>query len=340
MNKDIKQMIYFLNHSKRLTRQQIALRDELMARDLSKLLADGDDSHSDGEELAGKKKNGKKEHHPKKTTDFLSLFNNPDGLKFLTHDFDPNREITYTEVLEKARNQFEKAKRLPSTLWSLMDAVLNGKDGNKANSWFDYSGKHHNMRFATQEWQEWSVVNANMHPVNNPAFADTISAFRNTIRIVKPALMNFADELSQKYKYLEIERKGLEKADFYTHVGRIRNGINRIFADIESHSNDVSKVLMEFSREHGDEYSMCIVKITHLNSEASDLDDVIKKYNAGGGAFSEISKTFCGYCNWSVEALWNGNPKRWNILDDTGKEEIESIDRPSGFTHILSFYKK
>ena len=62
----------------------------------------------------------------------------------------------------------------------------------------------------------------------------------------------------------------------------------------------------------------------------------------GGGAFNEIKKVFYGYCNWSVESLWDGKPKRWNILNDTDADEIDDMEDSNvlGFTHILTYFSK
>lgn len=68
----------------------------------------------------------------------------------------------------------------------------------------------------------------------------------------------------------------------------------------------------------------------------------LKKFKAGGGAFNEIKDVLLGYCNWSVETIWDGQAKRWNILNDSNKAEVEEInggDVP-GFTHVLTFFSK
>ena len=72
------------------------------------------------------------------------------------------------------------------------------------------------------------------------------------------------------------------------------------------------------------------------------LEDVQNKFNGGGGDFYTIKNTLCGYCNWSVETKWGDEVKRWNILDDSGKEQEEDLVSPDvpGFTHILTFYSK
>ena len=77
-------------------------------------------------------------------------------------------------------------------------------------------------------------------------------------------------------------------------------------------------------------------------SISSSIEDVLKKFKTKGGAFNEILKVFSGYCNWSVESLWEGKALRWNILSDEDVEEIENLEASNvpGFTHILTYFSK
>ena len=54
--------------------------------------------------------NKEQPHAPKDTAAFLSLFNHEDGFKFLTHDFDPDSEMEYSQLLKIARDTFMSAK--------------------------------------------------------------------------------------------------------------------------------------------------------------------------------------------------------------------------------------
>ena len=74
-------------------------------------------------------------HAPKDTASFLSLFNDPKGFKFLTHDFDPDLNMDYDKLMMQVREQFKEATakyRIPKNLYALMSAFIyggNGKDG-------------------------------------------------------------------------------------------------------------------------------------------------------------------------------------------------------------------
>lgn len=43
---------------------------------------------------------------PKDTASFLSLFNDPNGFKFLTHDYDPDSNMNYDKLMAQIRKQF------------------------------------------------------------------------------------------------------------------------------------------------------------------------------------------------------------------------------------------
>lgn len=289
-----------------------------------------------------------KKHAPKDTASFLALFNDPKGFKFLTHDFDPDSDMNYEKLMANVQATFKHAAReytIPKSLYALMNTVIKGgRKGEKDNTWTDAEGIKHSENFACNSWKEWAEKNPGLHLLMNKESADIIMKFRSTIRLVKPALSDIFNELQEKYNNtLTLQTKDLDKADFYTYVLRLRLGIDRILRDMSVRSSKFPNVKISFERKYPDDFSLRIIKITQEGSEASDLDDVINKFNQEGGAFKGIAECFAGYCNWSVEALWDGEPKRWNILNDEKDiQEVEIIDKDSitGFTHILTYFSK
>ena len=289
-------------------------------------------------------------HAPKDTASFLSLFNDPNGFKFLTHDFDPDSNMNYEKLMTQVRGQFKESTakyRIPKNLYALMSAfIFGGKDKEgKVRTWMDCDGKFHKENFSCQKWVEWFGNNPNVHILSNEEIAKEILKFRSSIRLVKPILCDIISRQVTKHSNLTIQTNGLEKADFYTYVWALENGIKRILDDMARYADRTPNVNICFERSFGDEYSKRIIKITQIGSVSFSLDDVLRKFNneeEKGGAFNEIKKVFFGYCNWSVESLWDGKPKRWNILKDTDIEEVEDIEgsNVSGFTHILTYFSK
>lgn len=286
-------------------------------------------------------------HAPKDTASFLSLFNNPNGFKFLTHDFDPDSDMNYNKLMKQVNEQFKNATSkymIPHSLYALMSTFIYGgidKDG-KERAWTDCDGKKHKSNYANKQWEDWSINNPNVHLLSNEEISKEILKFRSSIRLVKPVLCDIIRRQESKHSNLIIQTENLEKADFYTYVWALESGIKRILDDMALYADKAPNVKIAFERSFGDDYSKRIIKITQLGSTSSSIDDVLKKFNMGGGAFSEIKKFFRGYCNWSVESIWDGNAKRWNILKDSSIDEIEDLEtaRVPGFTHILTYFSK
>ena len=292
----------------------------------------------------------KQVHAPKDTASFLSLFNDPNGFKFLTHDFDPDSEMDYDKLMKQTRGILLTLKgkyNIPSSLYAIMNAMLWGgkKEDGTIRTWTDSENKSHQENYATKSWVEWAEKNPKVHLLSNEEFSNVILKFRSTIRLVKPTLADIINIQKVKHADLNIQSEGLEKADFYTYVLKLVDGIKRILDDMSRYSSKTPNVIISFDRKYNDDYSSRIIKITQIESVSSSLDDVLMKYHdeKGGGAFNEIKKVFLGYCNWSVEALWDGKPKRWNILtDEKDIPEVEDIEKTNilGFTHVLTYFSK
>lgn len=300
---------------------------------------------SDGDKSINKEQ----PHAPKDTAAFLSLFNHEDGFKFLTHDFDPDSEMEYSQLLKMARDTFMSAKdryTIPKSLYALMFTMLYG---GKDKTWMDCNGKRQTENFACNKWIQWAKDNAKIHVLSNESIKKILMAFRSTIRIVQSSsesdsrLETIVKRQAKKHAYLTITPDHLEDADFYTYVRFLEKGITLILDDMSKYSKESPKVKISFDSSRNDDYKLCVIKITQYGSFSSkSLEDVQNKFNGGGGDFYSIKNTLCGYCNWSVETRWGDEVKRWNILDDSGKEQEEDLVSPDvpGFTHILTYYSK
>lgn len=294
----------------------------------------------------------KSKHAPKETAAFLSLFSDPKGFKFLTHDFDPDSDMNYEKLMEQVKGKLKEADskypkyNIPSSLFSLMSVFINGKTNNgKYKTWKDCNGDEHAGNYSCNEWMDWAIRHPKIHLLSNKDFENDILKFRSSIRLVKPMLCDIIQRQASKHPNLNIQTDSLEKADFYTYVLYLEDGIRRILDDMSRYANKTPNIKISFERSYNDDYSKKIIKIIQLDSQSYSLDEVLKKFHDDrkkGGAFNEIKKVFEGYCNWSVEALWDGIAKRWNILNDENADEIEELNNENviGFTHILTFYSK
>lgn len=298
-------------------------------------------------------------HKPKDTADFLSLFSQREGFKYLTHNFD-NASMALDEMLANVRKTFKingQKYKIPRTLWALMNTFINGgKDKErKPLAWKDFAEDEHTENYGTDEWLKWSRDNNNQHPLNNEDFAPIIQKFRSTTRVVGMSsldkLIKLIQKGSKKIGRLNIETENVDKADFYTNVQKLVWGIRFILRDMSQDHSDFNNIKVTYKPElEGDYFLNRIIILQKGSVSQKNINDVINKYygnqheiTGDGGAFSDIASNLVGYCNWSVESLFDGKPYRWNILRDNPEiQETEEIDSKDveGFKHILTFYSK
>ena len=293
--------------------------------------------------------NKEQPHAPKDTAAFLSLFNHEDGFKFLIHDFDPDSEMEYSQLLKMVRDTFMNAKdryTIPKSLYALMFTMLYG---GKEKTWMDCNGKLQEENFACNKWTQWAKDNPKIHVLSNESIKKVLYAFRSTIRLVlsedtDSQLKTIVKRQEKKHANLLITSENLNNADeFYTYVNYLEKGIKQILDDMSKRFKESPKVKISYESSLNNDYRLCVIRITQYGSFSSkSLEDVQSKFSGGGGDFYSIRNTLYGYCNWSVESKWGDKVMRWNILNDTGKEETEELDYTDipGFTHILTYYSK
>lgn len=281
-------------------------------------------------------------HTPGLTAEFLSLFGVPSGLKFLTHDFDPDSNMTMVTVIKQVRSIMSSQKynfKLPSSLYALIINFLSGE-----KMWYDYNNVPHDTNLNSGGLKTWIDSNSTLHPISSPQYCNEIQDFRKTVRVFKPVLPELISSFISKttnLQNLQIKTEKLDKADFYTNVNRLINFIiGKVLKDI-AQRNSAAEVVISYQRSSWNEYRLCKILITHMDSEANPFDDVKRKLLSGGGALYELAKNCQGYCDWTIEANFEGEYKRWRILSAQNLPEIEPIDKEKikGFTHIFTFYK-
>lgn len=336
--KDVLNFVYYITHCKSLTRQQIMRRDKLISKDYLTLLS------VDNKEGSNKNNCNVEMLNPRDVANFLSLFENPDGLKFLTHDFDPNSDMTYEKMLSSVSNTLKEAFRkydLPKNLIALVKVAFEGGKDNRY--WTDFEGKTHKEFYNSLEWKE---LCADTHPKLVPSLSGVVEAFRRSLRVVKPSLLEYIQSMANMYSKLNMEFKDLQKADFYTNVPVLRKAIKTILDDIAqvnmASSGKYPNVLIKYERGTEGDFFLRKIIITHIDSDGNNLEDARRKLTKHGGCFNNLRSLLNGYCDWAVVANWEGIPKRWNILKYPTDDTVEDVEDSSimGFTHILTFYYK
>lgn len=291
--------------------------------------------------------------NPKHVADFMSLFNQRDGLKYLTHDFDEDSNFDIDNFLISAESIFiETTKRLkiPPSLWRIVKQFA---FDSKQTEWTSISEDYKKpvqikIGWATKELRDWSKQN-NLHPIRNEAYKKIINDFKRITRVESPSLeklisttleKTFGEELDD----FEIERNDLSKADFYTHVEFLKTAFETIFEEIKEYSitPEKKKISIKYERTFSNEgYYLRQVVITHHNSSPTkELKLLLKEWQEKGN-MGKIKEKLNGYCHWSVETLIEDTPTKVNILREKDTPEYEIIEpNPDGFTHILTFYYK
>lgn len=285
------------------------------------------------------------EGNPKHVAEFMSLFNQRDGLKYLTHDIDSSDDFKFEKVLSDARKvcteNFEKLE-IPKTLRQLLrQFVFENKPQWKSYN-KDYSEKMEISGWSAESNEE--LKKNTFHPIKDPNFKETINGFRRLTRIESPNLETIVDKVFGN-KGFELVKDNVSNADFYTHVGEFMSALETIFSEIEkraANDEDKKKVVVKYVKDTIDDYFVRKIIITHVNSypTRTDKDALLKEWvSFEKGSMAKIAEHLKGYCHWSVETKVDGEPVRVNILREKGTKPEETAEfEVEGFTHVLTFY--
>ena len=313
-----------------------------------------------------------KAHH---VAEFMNLFNDPEGLKYLTHDYDPPEPFDIDEFLIKTRKVFDeetdwdKGLKISKQLFT----VVKNFAFEPELGWTGF-GSNNAYRKSFKGWTTPDILNwsrnlkeqqsLEAHPIHHQDFKREIEAFRNVTRIKAPGFMDLVKQSSKEGFKTEIANIGIEynrtlrSVNFYTHVPNIKNALKFIFTEISkkekhiSHKKAKPRVEVCYSRSEEQEYRVGIIEIIHYDSYVEDqLLDICKKWlsesDKGSGGMRGIKYNLNGYCDWSVESkAIDGDIEtafRINILRSIKSmkpfEEIPENDIV-GFKHIIKFYYK
>lgn len=294
--------------------------------------------------------------NPKDVANFMSLFNQRDGLKYLTHDYDEESDFEIDEFLisrEKVFSEVTSRKfNIPPSLWRIVKQFA---FDSKQTKWTTISEDYKNfigieIGWASPELRDWSKQ-TKLHPIRNEKYKQVINDFRRITRIESPNLETLIENtidkvFSDRKNDFEIETNDLSKADFYTHVGFLKTALETVFEEIKKRTDEEckKKVRIEYQRETEDDYFIRKILITHYNSfPTKELGVLLEEWNSfDKGCMGKIGKNMQGYCHWSVVTQIEGSPIKVNILKekDTPGHEPADPSEAVGFTHIFTFYYK
>ena len=299
-------------------------------------------------------KNNAPEPNPKHVADFMSLFNQRDGLKYLTHDYDENSEFKINEFLVFAEKVFMKETKkliIPPSLWRIVKQFAFYSEQTEWTSISEDYKKQTSVEvgWATKELRDWSRKNK-LHPIRNEEYEKIINDFKRITRIESSNLNKLIDAsiesvFDNELKYFKIEKIDIPKADFYSHVGYLKIALKAIFEEVKKRSSSPEKKKLTIKYERSiseDGYYLRKIIVTHYDSfPTKELGLILKEWHEKGN-MGKIKEKLRGYCHWSVETIIDGDPTKINILKEKGTSEYEIMkckpeDLPKGFTHILTF---
>lgn len=304
--------------------------------------------------LLGGKETQKKEkrfsgkfHKPKETYLLLDYFSsNEGGIKNLTHAFNLDF-IEYDKFIRQCREEFETGKKkypnVPDALLKRIEDFAFSAEP----KWYIRKGKEKiepKLGWSEPSFIEWYKTEKK-HPWYNDKYKnEMIIPFQESIRVRSDSeclykLINETFDLvfgTAAICEINLDKKSLKHADFYTDVDNLGQAIFEIFSTIKDMSikNFCNKIEVGFHAE-GDLKVLFITHIDSISTKRSDDKGFL------GGNLRTIKNKLWGLCNYEIHAKFPDGYFRKIILTET-KDEINGIypidDIIKGFTHILKFY--
>lgn len=277
----------------------------------------------------------------KRVAEVLSLFGNEEGFKFITHGFDLTKTNDFIPILNKCRIMIAECNGLiPEHLYDLLFGFLYG------DSWEDAEGKKHSFYCSSDECIQWCLNNPGVHPKSNPQFENDFDAFKNSIRMYDRRLFKIFKDFESKFPTLvfNIDRKELNRVDFYIDIARLKQAIF-VILDMMSDPRFAGEVMITVvAQPDTPKYQVRDLIIEQKGSYSDKSVQYIReRILNGSGDLSSIKNILEGTAYWSIESMWAEGPVRMNLLkEDIFQSDFEKIDASevSGFKHIIRLYNK
>lgn len=277
----------------------------------------------------------------KRAAEILSYFGKEDGFKFITHGFDQTKINDFIQILNKCRITISECNGLiPEHLYDLLFGFLYGK------SWEDADGVKHSFYCSSDECVQWCLNNPGKHPKTNPDFENEFDSFKNSIRMYDRRLFKIFKDFETNFPnlVLDIDRKELNRIDFYIDIARLKQAIFMIL-DMMSDPRFAGEVLVTVKMQpDSDRYQVRDLIIEQKGSFSDKSVQYIKeRVLSGSGDLASIKNILDGTAYWSIESRWAEGPVRVNFLkENMFQSDFEKIDESevSGFRHVIRLYNK
>lgn len=299
-------------------------------------------------------------HKPLETKNFLSLFNNSDSLKFLTHRFNDGKR-DYDEFLCSCKSEFAMAiNQYGNVPFALIRRIEEFTFSEKPE-WFIRKGNQiisPGKGWSEKSFIEWYKKGINSHPSSDSKWnKEMIVPFKNTIEVKAGSLpviiqeainLSFGNSLNNFSIFpKELNESTLTEAEFYTDVDKLQNALFLIFSTIKEFAdkNLCFEIKISFENEtiKGGKFKKLIITHVDSNPIKQSSDPAFAK-----GDLKSIQLNLWGLCNYEITGKFpDGYRKRVFLTDDIGEykdyvEPKKSIfidsENVDGFSHVLKFY--
>ncbi|UCS94971.1 reverse transcriptase family protein [Echinicola marina] len=287
-------------------------------------------------------------HNPEQTTILLTEFKNDgSGFKELVHK--PFDEITPYKVLEEVKNhpnfsEYFKKGRKSGFKGNINREVQNSVIG-LINS-FERIGNMHWDQFKEYPFGEHGSSEYTTYAMNfkkNYRFGPRQDGYTSLEELIRFTFLKEITRFDSKLIFLPDDRRFNLRGSFYTWVPSVKKGLEFIAQGINEHSNicgsssfSTKEIYFELRRDTF--LNTISLLITDSDSVAKrPAEDILKDLR-----LSEVfKKYFRSICDWTIYLKNEDGNFQLRVLkriQDTGKEDIISIEGTKGFTHKITFY--
>ncbi len=376
MERDIQDFIYYMTHSKSLSKEQQAKRNKLLTRDLS--AAKEEKKSSEPNKETKKLSNARicEIHEPRKVFEFLHKFTaNNTALKYTTHYWDKNVvegkyeyddfnvfKSAYRDILEKGDPNLSSIYNLCEHLWQTIKNFLMLDEPGK------YTWSEHSLKLGYNKYVgQWMNDNPGLQPASMP-----ISAFPEDIQpkgLINGKVLSYFGDIIDIFKrciefrdndlYISIIRtfrsadhnidkqclESVKGRAIYTDTEQIKEALKIIAGNIFQRPMYPNlKISCDTSVDGKNKVlNLRILQVGSFSNR--DISHAKLKASSNEGDFYRIKVKLRNLCDFAVESKFRIGDDirhcRINYLSSNEKiEDIEYLDNEGceGFTYILTFY--
>jgi hypothetical protein len=143
---------------------------------------------------------------------------------------------------------------------------------------------------------------------------------------------------------LDIDRRELNRVDFYLDIARLKQAIY-IILDMMSDPRFSGEVFVTIKQQpDSGKYQVRDLIIEQKGSFSDKSVQFVKeRIQSGSGDLATLKNLLDGTAYWSIESRWAEGAVRINLLkEDIFQSDFEKLDESevSGFRHVIRLYNK